>query len=104
MSAPLIFSAIMLTGLYGFGAYKLEQGGPTKFLEDIELVLIQPNISQRDKVDYRKRPNALFKTIELTETLPPLDEAEVKHRLIIWPETAIPFALNRSPTILKRLD
>lgn len=102
--SPLIFSAIMLTGLYGFGAYKLEQVGPTKFLEDIEVVLIQPNISQRDKVDYRKRPNALLKTIELTETLPPLDETEVMHRLIIWPETAIPFALNRSPTILKRLD
>lgn len=102
--SPLIFSVFVLIGLYGFGSYRLEQAGPTKFLKDIEVVLVQPNISQKDKVDYKKRPNALLKTIELTETLPPLDQTEAKHRLIIWPETAIPFALNRSPTILKRLD
>lgn len=102
--SPLIFSVSVLIGLYGFGAYRLEQAGPTKFLKNIEVVLIQPNISQKDKVDYKKRPNALLKTIELTETLPPLDQTEAQHRLIIWPETAIPFALNRSSTILKRLD
>lgn len=102
--SPLFFSAIMLIGLYGYGAYRLEQVGPTNYLKDIEVVLIQPNISQRDKVDHKKRPNVLLKTIELTEKLPPLDQTEGMHRLIIWPETAIPFALNRAPAILKRLD
>lgn len=102
--SPLIFSVSVLIGLYVFGTYRLEQAGSTKFSNDIEVVLVQPNISQKDKVDYKKRPNALLKTIELTETLPPLDQTEAQHRLIIWPETAIPFALNRSPTILKRLD
>ncbi len=102
--APLAFSALVLLGLYGFGFHRIQKEGASKFLKDIELVLVQPNISQRDKVDLKKRPSALLKTIELTETLPELDKNKFTQRLIIWPETAIPFALNRSPTILKRLD
>ena len=101
---PLAFSALVLIGMYGFGVLRIASEGPTKFLKEYELVLVQPNISQKDKVDLKKRPGALLKTIELTETLPELDKNKFEHRLIIWPETAIPFALNRSPTILKRLD
>ncbi len=101
---PLAFSVCVIVSLYGYGAHRINKEGSTKFIEGIELVLVQPNISQKDKVDLKKRPAALLTTIELTETLPPLDQAKNQQRLIIWPETAIPFALNRSPTILKRLD
>ncbi len=101
---PLSFSVLVIFSLYGFGAHRIREEGPTKFIKGIELVLVQPNISQKDKVDLKKRPSALLKTIELTETLPPLDQTKNHQRLIVWPETAIPFALNRSPTILTRLD
>jgi len=101
---PLFFSVLVIFSLYGFGVHRIREEGSTKFIKGIELVLVQPNISQKDKVDLKKRPSVLLKTIELTETLPPLDQTKNQQRLIVWPETAIPFALNRSPTILKRLD
>lgn len=101
---PILFSIFVLSGMFIFGQNRVSMAGPTKFIEGIEFVLIQPNISQKDKVDISKRPKALLKTIELTETLPPLDKDKFQQRIIIWPETAVPFALNKAPQILERLD
>ncbi len=103
-STPVLLSLLLLAGLWSYGVWRLNQLGPTSFRNHVELVIVQPNIAQRDKISTNGRIASLKKTIQLTEKLPPLDKSKHQQRLIIWPETAIAFALNKSPEILKRLE
>lgn len=100
---PTFIALISLLFLYAYGAHKISKAGPTNFNDKIELVLIQPDISQKDKLENQKRLAAVLKTIAMTEELPPLDQSKYQHRYVIWPETAIPYALNNAKDLLSRL-
>lgn len=100
---PALIALLSLLSLYVYGNHRITMAGPTQYDETIQLVLIQPDISQKDKVDNDKRLAAVLKTIEMTEALPPLGQNKYQQRIIIWPETAIPYALNNAADLLSRL-
>lgn len=104
--APVIAAVIMLIGLHGFGFWRLATFGKTTFQPNLELVIIQPNIPQIDKVDPTKGIGSLEKILDLTtKALQQNQQPKTtsQKRLIIWPETAIPFALQEEATITDRL-
>jgi len=104
---PFILAMVILLGLYGFGQIRLNKSGPTKFIEDIDLVLVQPNVPQKDKVKPERRSHAFQKVFTLTNNhlLVQNEDATTRNnkRLIIWPETAIPFAVSTPSPILDKL-
>ncbi len=106
-NTPLILAMASLLGLYCFGQIRLNQSGPTKFIEDIDLVLVQPNVPQKDKVNPERRSHAFQKVLKLTNDhlLAQSESVTTRNnkRLIIWPETAIPFVLSTSSPIIDKL-
>lgn len=109
-AAPSILALIMLCALFGYGALRLTLAGPTKFTNGVELVLIQPNVPQKQKVDPAQRTQVLQRAMNLTATTlanaaprPKSGDNSPAARLIIWPETAVPFALNQVENLQKTL-
>ncbi len=96
---------LIVGGVYGLlavvwlgGNYRLQQAGDY-FLESVRLRLVQPNIDQRDKWKPELRGKHL-------NNLMSISEAKVKDYVpthIIWPETAVPFFLNKSPAGLRAI-
>lgn len=107
--APFMLAIITLGTLYGFGYYRLSLHKSFVFEPDLELILIQPNIPQTEKVNPKLRINALQKTLKMTEQalIEAQNETQTTNpstkRIIIWPETAIPFALNEATEIQERI-
>ena len=102
--APLVLGLFLLASLFGYGQWRLIKAGPTDFVENIELILVQPNIPQQEKVNPALRAKAFERVLKLTqEALKAPRSPATNNRLIIWPETAIPFALNKSEPIRKIL-
>lgn len=99
--APLLLSLSLLAGLWGYGALRLSASVGNQTTTDVELLLIQPGVSQQDKVRPERRIAATKKVIDLTNsTLVKTESLEgTKTRLIIWPETAILYALNRTKAL-----
>ncbi len=113
--ALIATSAAALVGLYGFGTWRLTSLGPTDYVPNLTLFLVHPNVPQKEKVTPELRPKAFERALELTATIKSESDAapdgSPMQRLIIWPETAIPFALNRAElfkdhllTVLKKGD
>lgn len=103
----LAISLLTLGGLYGFGAWRLGAAGETKYNRSVELLLIAPNVPQKEKVTPALRPKAFERMITLTEKELQTKGPEAgpgKTRIIIWPETAIPYAMNQKAPIIERLS
>ena len=66
-SVPFAAGLMLLVGLYGFGQWRLIQVGPTSFVENIELILIQPNVPQQEKVNPALRAKAFERALNLTQ-------------------------------------
>ncbi len=92
-----LVSLFLMIGLvifsFGFGAIRLYIAGDTKFT-DIKIGIIQGNIEQNLKWQEDQLYKNLDKYISITNQLP----EDVK--IIIWPESAVPFALYDDDTSL----
>jgi apolipoprotein N-acyltransferase len=75
------------------GAILLIYGGTTSGeaprRDDIRVAIVQPNISQRDKLDPQKRLDSLRRSLEMTERA--AFEEEAVQTYAVWPENAFPF-------------
>lgn len=81
-----------LAGLWGFGAARLAAPEPLR-AEPITLRLVQPNAPQDLKWLPEYRMEFFFRHLDLTSQ-PPAEGAP-RPDLILWPETAVPFLLER---------
>jgi apolipoprotein N-acyltransferase len=86
------FLPIALSFSYGFRIL-LERPVPQ---EPLQVVLIQPNITQTEKWDRRKEREIRDTLESLTETAARMENLD----LIIWPETALPDFVRTSPASL----
>lgn len=88
--ARLILSATMLLAAWGYGAWVLGQPdpGPT----GVMLRLVQPNAEQHMKWDADLASVYFDRQLAYTAVKPAPD-------LVIWPETALPYLLERSPEV-----
>ena len=93
---PLLILAV----IWGGGAWRL-LGAENRFVENVQLRLVQPNIAQKDKWKSNLRGKHLNNLLALSEA-PALGEyAGRKPTHIIWPETATPFFLEGNDAALR---
>lgn len=76
---------ISMAGLYGWGAYHLK-ANPTRERDDIIIRIVQPNISQEDKLSGRNIAQNVRHMVDQSIAIPFTPN---KTYAIIWPETAI---------------
>lgn len=91
-----LFIAVTAT-LLGYAALRLSLN-PAEQRDDVRVVVVQPNVAQRDKLDPGKRGQALLRSLEMTgraSTVGPNKERETSV-YAVWPENAYPF-LHRIP-------
>lgn len=95
--APLLLAGVVLGSLWGGGALRLAQA-PADRQAGVGLRVVQANIAQHHKWQDDLRESHLARHIALSlepETRP------ISH--IIWPETAVPFLLDRRPAVRQRV-
>lgn len=100
---PLLAAALLLLSLIIYGGYRLhslpQSGGEPA--SAYQLLLVQPGVPQTEKVTPTLRPQALARIVSMTER--ELTARPPGPKLIIWPETAVPYALNKSPELQAKL-
>jgi len=87
---PLVLLIGLLGGGYGAG-YAWLNNHPTRYVEGVTLRLVQANIQQEYKWQAGAREQAVFDHVKLS-TSTSLDHIDA----VIWPETAIPFFLDKT--------
>lgn len=98
---PVALAAALGAAIVAHGLARLGTA-PHEVRTDIHVVIVQPNVPQRDKLDAQKRVQALRRSVETTirgaSTLP--DGSAV---YAVWPENAYPFLarIPDLPTILE---
>ena len=78
---------------------------PMAPVEQVRLRLVQPNIPQKDKWRLDKRRQVFNRLLEVTKGTSSADDpglSGVTH--VIWPESAFPFLILRSPEALKAIS
>ncbi|WP_298818698.1 apolipoprotein N-acyltransferase [uncultured Roseibium sp.] len=100
MSAVGLAAALLLV-LAGYGAFRL-QTIETK-ASDLDVRIVQPSIDQQDKWRPEFR-DLIFRTF-LDMTAAPLggDARVGQERIVIWPESAVPFLLTQEPGAMFRI-
>ncbi|MBR1375886.1 MAG: apolipoprotein N-acyltransferase [Cardiobacteriaceae bacterium] len=84
------FSCLLLAIFCGFIRFTENTG------EKIQLALVQGNIAQSTKFDFEQMGKDVEKYIKISNNL--------KEKIIIWPETAIPFMEDDAKDLLSDLD
>ncbi|MTI44669.1 Apolipoprotein N-acyltransferase [Roseibium hamelinense] len=97
-AAPLATAGLVLAGLFGFGAARLSEG--TQISDQVDIRIVQPSIDQSEKWRPENR-NTIFQTyLELSQK-PLVGAGRIgRERIIVWPESAVPFLLTREPKAL----
>ena len=94
--ATVTGSIILLLAIGIWGQARLMQN-PTAYVSGVNLRLVQPAIEQKDK--WRRE----FRHIFLEQYLQMSTQGQNQPSLLIWPETAIPYFLDRDPEIRRTL-
>ncbi len=95
---PVIGAVGLLAVLAAFGAVRLALD-PTEMDDGVRLRIMQPNVQQDEKFNYRNKADVMRRYLDLSqgaESGIPLDG--ITH--LIWPESAFPFFLTREPEAL----
>jgi len=93
--APFAVSLVLLAVMAGFGAWRLAKN-PTRFVDDVRLRIMQPNLAQDEKFNYAARQKIMDRYLSLSDRATGPDNSglsNVTH--LIWPESAFPFFLTR---------
>ncbi|MDE2445117.1 MAG: apolipoprotein N-acyltransferase, partial [Alphaproteobacteria bacterium] len=83
---------LLLPLAWGWGAWRLAQN-PTRYVEGVQLRIVQPNIPQ-DDAWRNAHARAIFDRL-LALSAQPAQGPAITH--IIWPESIVPFLLDESP-------
>ncbi len=95
---PVVGAVGLLAVLAVFGAIRLALA-PTEMVDGVRLRLMQPNVQQDEKFNYRNKGDIVRRYLDLSQGAAsgtPLDG--ITH--LIWPESAFPFFLTREPEAL----
>ncbi len=100
--APVI-ALLAVAGLIGFGLWRVP-AGPAPLVAGVKLRLMQPNLPQDAKFNARNGEAILNHYLALSDraTSPSTPGVQAVTHLI-WPESAFPFLLGRTPQALSRI-
>ncbi|MEM9989367.1 MAG: apolipoprotein N-acyltransferase, partial [Pseudomonadota bacterium] len=92
---PLFLSLLGFSVLLAFGAVRLGGGAPLP-REDARVVIVQPNVPQRDKLDAQLFLDHFYRMVQMTSEAVAMAKAEAggKETYVIWPENAYPYLAN----------
>ena len=93
---PVIVGLALFAWAWGFGAMQLAKPAPA--LQGALLRLVQPNAAQNLKWDADEA--ATFFDRLLAETSAPPEPGQPRPDLVIWPETALPYLVERQPELV----
>jgi apolipoprotein N-acyltransferase len=93
---PALAGAALLAAAWGFGLVQLAAPAPAP--QGAQLRLVQPNATQSLKWDPSSA--ATFFDRLLAETSAPPDPGQPRPDLVIWPETALPYSVERQPELV----
>ncbi|MCK7613328.1 apolipoprotein N-acyltransferase [Roseibium sediminicola] len=96
-----LFAALAGLVLAGYGTVRLWQPAPPDTALDIRIV--QPSIDQRDKWRPELRDQIFQTFLDMSEAPLGGDARIGQNRLVIWPESAVPFLLTQEPGALFRI-
>lgn len=93
IATPLLTGLIIMAMVWGWGSYRLHTV-PVPYHDALKIRIVQANISQYHRWDETNKTDILEQHIRLSQGT---EAAGVTH--IIWPESGIPYFLNRSPEL-----
>jgi apolipoprotein N-acyltransferase len=100
---PLALGLAALGLLAGFGAVRLANT-PTACVEGVKLRIMQPNLPQDAKFNYRAKADVMARYLRLSDLSTGPDRRGVRDAThLIWPESAFPFLLAREPDALAQI-
>lgn len=99
LKTGLVLAIILIGAHVGFGIFRLstahvEAKGP-------QIRIVQPSIAQDLKWDADARRSIFDKYLALTAEMP--KDGKPKPQIIVWPETAVPYILTKTPDALKAI-
>ena len=98
-----VFAALVLAACASYGAARLART-PTRFVADVRLRIMQPNLRQDEKFNYDAKQRVMSRYLDLSDRATGPDTMgvrEVTH--LIWPESAFPFFISREPDALAQI-
>lgn len=94
-AAPFAIGVMLLAAMAGFGAWRLAQS-PTRFVDNVKLRIMQPNLPQDEKFNYAARQKIMSHYLSLSDRATGPQNAGLRGVThLIWPESAFPFFLTR---------
>lgn len=100
---PLALALAVLAVMAGFGAWRLP-AGPVAAVNGVKLRLMQPNLPQDAKFSPRNSEMILSHYLTLSDrATSPATTGVQDATHLIWPESAFPFLLGRTPQALARI-
>ncbi len=108
---PFLLALALLVAVIGFGAARLLLAGgfrpsndPAATVAGVRLRIVQPNISQRDKIAERDGLSVLRRLLTLSDRATgPQSTGMVDASHIFWPESPFPFLLTGEPQAMAEL-
>ncbi|WP_372338771.1 apolipoprotein N-acyltransferase [Mangrovibrevibacter kandeliae] len=95
--------AVLLVFLHvGYGAYRL-WSAPQGSAATVAVRVVQPDIAQSRKWDAAEAESIFTKLLALTKVPAATPRPEGARRLVIWPESSVPFILTERPDALARI-
>jgi apolipoprotein N-acyltransferase len=86
---PVTLAGLLLLGLYGAGRARLHENLPVTAMP-LSVRVVQGNIEQDLKWDAARRADWFARYLQLTR-----EPGEVPPAAVVWPETAVPYQLER---------
>ncbi|MDZ7641371.1 MAG: apolipoprotein N-acyltransferase [Desulfurivibrio sp.] len=96
----LLIALLLPAALVVYGTYKLPRLEPAAAAPRLATAIIQGNIPQQDKWDYEWQTATVERYLALSRQA--LQETDA--RLLIWPETALPFYPLENPLLDRLID
>ena len=100
---PILASAIVLAALGLYGVYRLAST-ETNFVDGVRIRIMQPNLPQDEKFKPAAKQQVMDRYVSISERATGPRTAGVRDAtLLIWPESAFPFFLEREADALARI-
>jgi apolipoprotein N-acyltransferase len=101
--APLALGLVVLAALATYGKLRLDKA-PTQFVDGVHLRLMQPNLQQDEKFNYRAKQQVMSRYLALSDRATGPRSSGVRDVThLIWPESAFPFFLTREPDAMAQI-
>lgn len=102
---PFMLALVLLAIQFGYGVSRLDKARG-EFVDNVRLRLVQPNLTQEERLNAAKREEIIERLIALSAEPVgnPEDPEQKQPTHIIWPESSLPFLITSVPQVLSRIE